>query len=107
MLKDPNLLVGYDSSDDAAVYRLSESQAIIQTLDFFPPMVEDPYLFGQIAATNALSDVWAMGGEVLTAMNIVAYPDRQDLSALGEILRGGRGKGPGGGGDSLRRPLHP
>lgn len=103
-------MVGYDSSDDAAVYRLSESQAIIQTLDFFPPMVEDPYLFGQIAATNALSDVWAMGGDVLTAMNIVAYPDRQDLSALGEILRGGaeKIKEAGGilcGGHSIHDPI--
>lgn len=89
---DPNLLVGYDSSDDAAVYKLSDDTALIQTLDFFPSMVSDPYLFGQIAATNALSDVWAMGGRVLTAMNIVAFPERTDLAVLGEILRGGAEK---------------
>lgn len=85
-------MVGYDSSDDAAVYKLNDETALIQTLDFFPSMVSDPYLFGQIAATNALSDVWAMGGRVLTAMNIVAFPERQDLSVLGEILRGGAEK---------------
>src|SRR5690606_10964495 len=86
---DPNLLVGYDSSDDAAVYKLNDDTALIQTLDFFPSMVSDPYLFGKIAATNALSDVSAMGGRVLTAMNIVAFPERMDLAVLGEILRGG------------------
>ncbi len=90
--RDPNLLVGYDSSDDAAVYQINEDTALIQTLDFFPSMVSDPYLFGKIAATNALSDVWAMGGRVLTAMNIVAFPERQDLAVLGEILRGGAEK---------------
>lgn len=89
---DPNLLVGYDSSDDAAVYKINEETALIQTLDFFPSMVSDPYLFGKIAATNALSDVWAMGGRVLTAMNIVAFPERMDLAVLGEILRGGAEK---------------
>lgn len=71
---DENLLVGYDSRDDAAVYRISDDIAIVQTLDFFPPMVEDPYTFGQIAAANALSDVYAMGGEVKTALNIVCFP---------------------------------
>ena len=69
--RDENLLIGYDSRDDAAVYRISEDTAIVQTLDFFPPMVEDPYLFGKIAAANALSDVYAMGGDVRTALNIV------------------------------------
>ena len=63
-VKDENLLIGYDSSDDAAVYKLTEDLAIVQTLDFFPPMVDDPYIFGQVAAANALSDVYAMGGEV-------------------------------------------
>ena len=72
---DENLLVGYDSSDDAAVYKLNDHQAFVQTLDFFPPMVEDPYLFGQIAATNALSDIYAMGGDVKTALNIVCFPE--------------------------------
>lgn len=89
---DPNLLVGFDHSDDAAVYRLSDELAMVQTLDFFPPMVEDPYVFGQIAATNALSDVWAMGGEVKTALNIVCFPEQMDLNILGQILRGGAEK---------------
>lgn len=90
--EDPNLLVGYESSDDAAVYRISDDAALIQTLDFFPPMVEDPYLFGQIAAANALSDVYAMGGAVKTALNIVCFPESMDLNILGEILRGGAEK---------------
>ena len=87
-VKDENLLVGYDSSDDAAVYRVSEDLAIVQTLDFFPPMVEDPYLFGQIAAANALSDIYAMGGDVKTALNIVCFPEEMDLNILGQILLG-------------------
>ncbi len=66
--KDPNLLVGYDSRDDAAVYQVTEDLALVQTVDFFPPMVDDPYIFGQVAAANALSDVYAMGGEVKTAL---------------------------------------
>ena len=89
---DENLLIGYDSKDDAAVYRISDDVAIVQTLDFFPPMVDDPYLFGQIAATNALSDVFAMGGEVKTALNIVCFPEEMSLNVLGEILRGGSEK---------------
>lgn len=89
---DENLLIGYDSKDDAAVYRVSDDVAIVQTLDFFPPMVEDPYLFGQIAATNALSDVFAMGGEVKTALNIVCFPEDMDLNILGKILQGGAEK---------------
>ena len=89
---DPNLLVGYSSSDDGAVYRLSDDLAIVQTLDFFPPMVEDPYLFGQIAAANALSDIYAMGGEVKTALNIVCFPEAMDLNILGKILLGGSEK---------------
>lgn len=90
--KDPNLLIGYDSHDDAAVYKLTEDMAIVQTLDFFPPMVEDPYLFGQIAATNAMSDIYAMGGVVKTALNIVCFPETEDMNVLGEILRGGSDK---------------
>jgi len=90
--KDPNLLVGYDSRDDAAVYRVTEDLALVQTVDFFPPMVEDPYTFGQIAAANALSDVYAMGGEVKTALNLVCFPENMDLNVLGEILRGGAEK---------------
>ena len=90
--KDPNLLVGYDSRDDAAVYRVTENLALVQTVDFFPPMVDDPYTFGQIAAANALSDVYAMGGEVKTALNLVCFPENMDLNVLGEILRGGAEK---------------
>ena len=89
---DPNLLVGYESSDDAAVYRLTDDLAIVQTLDFFPPMVEDPYTFGQIAAANALSDIYAMGGHVKTALNIVCFPEAMDLNILGQILLGGSEK---------------
>ena len=89
---DEQLLVGYDSKDDAAVYQVSSDTAIVQTLDFFPPMVDDPYLFGQIAAANALSDIYAMGGEVKTALNIVCFPEHMDLNILGEILRGGSEK---------------
>jgi selenide,water dikinase len=87
--EDPNLLIGYDSRDDAAVYRLTDDIAFVQTLDFFPPMLDDPYLFGQVAATNALSDIYAMGGEVKTALNIVCFPEKMDLNILGEIMRGG------------------
>ena len=90
--KDPNLLVGYDSRDDAAVYRITDDLALVQTVDFFPPMVEEPYTFGQIAAANALSDVYAMGGEVKTALNLVCFPEEMDLNVLGEILRGGAEK---------------
>ena len=90
--QDPNLLIGYDSKDDAAVYKVSDDIAIVQTLDFFPPMVEDPYTFGKIAATNALSDIYAMGGEVKTALNIVCFPETMDLNILGEIMRGGSEK---------------
>lgn len=89
---DENLLVGYDSRDDAAVYRISDDIAIVQTLDFFPPMVEDPHTFGQIAAANALSDVYAMGGEVKTALNIVCFPEQMDLNILGAIMQGGAEK---------------
>lgn len=89
---DENLLIGYDSKDDAAVYKITEDVAIVQTLDFFPPMVDDPYTFGKIAATNALSDVYAMGGEVKTALNIVCFPEDMDLNILGEIMRGGSEK---------------
>lgn len=86
---DPALLIGSESSDDAAVYQLTDDLAMVQTLDFFPPMVEDPYLFGQIAAANALSDIYAMGGRVRTALNIVCFPEAMDLNILGRILQGG------------------
>ncbi len=90
--QNPNLLIGFDSKDDAAVYQVTDDLAIVQTLDFFPPMVDDPYTFGQIAATNALSDIYAMGGTVKTALNIVCFPEKMDLNILGEIMRGGAEK---------------
>ncbi|MCA9928292.1 MAG: selenide, water dikinase SelD [Anaerolineales bacterium] len=88
----PNLLVGLAKADDAAVYQLNDQQAIINTTDFFPPVVDDPYDFGAIAAANAMSDVYAMGGTVLFAINLVAWPDNIDHSILREILRGGAEK---------------
>lgn len=90
VIKHPNLLVGYETADDAGVYKLTDELAIVQTLDFFPPIVNDPYQFGRIAAANSLSDVYAMGGRPLTAMNIVCFPSK-DLpkEVLKEILRGG------------------
>jgi selenide,water dikinase len=88
----PNLLVDIETHDDAGVYRINEELALIQTTDFFSPVCSDPYEFGQIAAANALSDVYAMGGEVLTALNIVAFPAGVNLSILREILRGGTDK---------------
>lgn len=89
---DENLLVGVETADDAAVYRISDETALIQTLDFFPPMVDEPYTFGQIAAANALSDVYAMGGEPKLALNIVAFPNCLGAEVLGEILAGGAAK---------------
>ena len=89
---DPNLLVGFDESDDAAVYRVSDEVAMVQTVDFFPPVVDDPYVFGQIAAANALSDVYAMGGVPKLAMNLLAFPSCLPLEAVGEILAGGASK---------------
>lgn len=85
---DPDLLVGFDGSDDAAVYRLSPELALVSTVDFFPPMVDDPRLFGRIAAANALSDVYAMGGRPVLALNLVTFPQKADKEVLGEILRG-------------------
>jgi selenide,water dikinase len=88
--KDPNLLVGRETSDDAGVYRLTADMALVQTIDFITPVVNDPFDFGRIAAANALSDVYAMGGRPLTAMNVVCFPTRNmDKTILGEILRGG------------------
>lgn len=89
---DDNLLVGIESRDDAGVYRLSDDLAIIQTVDFFTPMVDDPYIFGQIAAVNALNDVYAMGGQPLLAMNLVCYPQCGDMTVLRKILEGGLAK---------------
>ncbi len=89
---DSNLLVGIDSRDDAGVYRLSDELAIIQTIDFFTPMVDDPFTFGQIAAVNSLNDVYAMGGQPLLAMNLVCYPQCGDMAVLRKILEGGLSK---------------
>jgi selenide,water dikinase len=87
---DPNLLVGTETRDDAGVYRLTDELALVQTIDFFPPVVNDPFIYGQIAASNALSDIYAMGGSPRTALNLVGYPDDQDpeLQWLGKILEG-------------------
>ena len=90
--QDPNLLVGFDRSDDASVYKLSEDLALVQTVDFFPPIADDPYLFGQIAAANALSDVYAMGGEPKLCLNICAVPRDMPPEAVHDLLRGGYDK---------------
>lgn len=89
---DANLLVGIETSDDAAIYKVTDDIALIQTVDFFTPIVDDPYMFGQIAAANSLSDVYAMGGEPKIALNIVGFPNCLDPSVLGEILAGGADK---------------
>ena len=89
---DPNVLVGFDYADDAGVYRISADTALVQTVDFFTPIVDDPYIFGQIAATNALSDVYAMGGRPLTALALVCFPEKGDLEILERILAGGLSK---------------
>src|SRR5712664_2910716 len=79
---DPNVLVGFDKADDAGVYKISATQALVQTVDFFTPIVDDPFTFGQIAATNALSDVYAMGGKPISALAMVCFPDQGDLNIL-------------------------
>jgi selenide,water dikinase len=89
---DPHVLVGFDHADDAGVYQLSPDQALVQTVDFFTPIVDDPYIFGQIAATNSLSDVYAMGGRPLTALALVCFPEKADLEILERILAGGLSK---------------
>lgn len=89
---DPNLLIGFDTSDDACVYQVSEDLALVLTVDFFPPMVDDPYTFGQIAAANALSDVYAMGGVPKLAMNLLCYPNCLPVEDVGKILEGGYSK---------------
>jgi selenide,water dikinase len=89
---DPNVLVGFDHADDAGVYQIAPDQALVQTVDFFTPVVDDPYVFGQIAATNALSDVYAMGGKPLTALALVCFSDKADLEILERILAGGLSK---------------
>jgi len=89
---DPNVLVGFDHADDAGVYQIGPEQALVQTVDFFTPIVDDPFTFGQIAATNSLSDVYAMGGKPLTALALVCFPDKADLEILERILAGGLSK---------------
>lgn len=90
--QDPNVLVGFDTADDAGVYQLTPEQALVQTVDFFTPIVDDPYTFGQIAATNSLSDVYAMGGRPLTALAMVCFPEKGDFEVLERILAGGLSK---------------
>jgi selenide,water dikinase len=89
---DPNVLVGFDHADDAGVYQISPDLALVQTVDFFTPVVDDPYTFGQIAATNSLSDVYAMGGRPLTSLALVCFPEKADLAILERILAGGLSK---------------
>jgi len=89
---DPHVLVGFDKADDAGVYQLTPELALVQTVDFFTPIVDDPYTFGQIAASNALSDVYAMGGKPLSALALVCFPDNADISILEQILAGGLSK---------------
>ena len=90
--KDPRVLVGYETADDAAVYRVSKELAVVETVDFFPPVVDDPFVFGEIAAANSLSDIWAMGARPLFALNLVAFPKALPLEVLGKILAGGQSK---------------
>ena len=89
---DPNVLVGFDRADDAGVYKIAPDQALVQTVDFFTPIVDDPFIFGQIAATNALSDIYAMGGKPITALALVCFPEKADLEILERILAGGLSK---------------
>ncbi len=91
-ITDPNLLVGVNAGDDAAVYRMDDELALIQTLDFFPPIVDDPFTYGEVAVANALSDVYAMGGRPILAMNIVGFPVELPKEILGEVLKGGASK---------------
>ena len=86
------MLVGFDTNDDAGVYLLSPEMAMVQTVDFFTPIVDDPYTFGQVAAANSLSDVYAMGGKPVSALSIVGFPDKGDPEILGQIMSGGLSK---------------
>src|SRR3984893_15389266 len=89
---DPNVLVGFDTNDDAGIYLVSETLALVQTVDFFTPLVDDPFLFGQIAAANALSDVYAMGGRPILSRPLVGFPEHADPALLEQIIRGGLSK---------------
>jgi selenide,water dikinase len=102
-----DLLIGLDTSDDAGVLKLTDDLALIQTVDFFTPVVDDPYSFGRIAAANALSDVYAMGGVPITAMNIIGFPlSKMDISVLQQVLKGGLDKIKGGRRPACWRPQH-
>ena len=101
---DERLLVGYDTSDDACVYKISDELVLVETLDFFPPIVDDPFMFGQIAAANAISDIYAMGAQPKLALNIMAVSPQMPDEAVREVLRG---EGGGGRRHHLRRPHHP
>ena len=92
MVSHPDLLVGNDTGDDAAVYRLDDNTAIIVTVDFFTPITDDPYEFGLVAAANSLSDVYAMGGKPLVALNVVGFPAELAVDMLGDVLKGGYDK---------------
>jgi len=85
---DPNVLIGFETADDAGVYQLTPELALVQTVDFFTPIVDEPYIFGQIAATNALSDIYAMGGRPISALALVCFPDGGELKVLEEMLAG-------------------
>jgi selenide, water dikinase len=89
---DPNVLVGFDTNDDAGIYKIADDVALVQTVDFFTPIVDDPFLFGQIAAANALSDVYAMGGRPISSLSIVGFPEKGDPAILEQIIRGGLAK---------------
>src|SRR3979490_1439760 len=89
---NPNVLVGFDTNDDAGIYKISDYLALVQTIDFFTPIVDDPFIFGQIAAANALSDVYAMGGRPISALSVVGFPDKGDPAILEQIMRGGLNK---------------
>src|SRR3981081_2012636 len=89
---NPNVLVGFDTNDDAGIYRITDDLALVQTVDFFTPIVDDPYLFGKIAAANALSDVYAMGGRPLSSLSIVGFPEKGDPAILEQIIGGGLAK---------------
>ena len=91
-MPDPNLLLGFDTADDAAVWQVDKDNAAVLTLDFFTPVVDDPYEFGAVAAANALSDVFAMGGKPVTALNILAFPSCMGTEVVGDVLRGGADK---------------
>ena len=104
---DPNVLVGFDQADDAGVYQIAPDAALVQTVDFFTPIVDDPYTFGQIAAANSLSDIYAMGARPLTALALVCFPEKGDLQILERILAGGLSKMMEAGAELWQCPTQP